>query len=658
MSVIYVSIDAKPPARHNGQESRHGAKRTNTSAVQKCEDHTAVPGNCPRTHRASEGSAAFISLEVVRPGESNRAGDGQTQTRSRKASDEDTIKLHDRVFSPGQSRSSSWETWLDVAVHRETGSENYASHHRARSVSVNSTGTIVRYGEDNSLKVDVHCCESTDATPESPRSVENDCISPSSQNGTHGRVSSMEELTQSHLLESCREGTGSTTYEFDLVGEIDVRNCHEAVLDADVYRSQAIIQKIHADMADGVISRVQAGKEDERGEGEDSCDTVSADCDLEVAIRKSVSAYLESPEANLPHQVELMNNEDEFDLEEEQYHHHLKSTMDSYITDEDHSRSEYSSQEELQTPGTLGDMVGSVFQVGDCGSPHQGHCYQTDLSPIPEFPTPSPSPARPRRQGPTRAPQRFSLNEETFHEWTVDTNDLHLVPSSLKSPLLRPPLIPPRGSSRTLTTPDRSSDLSGLLHQFHASPSPDQPSTPEQERSYFDFEDSPCSGGRFFAASSGARNLIRGLKTLFQQGTETMRRPAAAPTLRRTVRRFFSKREPDDAGTNTSPAPNEAVAHIRSAADTDYTDHGTHYPVLTTTCSTGASEGSQLASCPGLALGQSQVFRVFESPPPTLNLENVANRCRDSWTSPVHCVDHPPGTTSRVFEEKAPAGWF
>ncbi|KAM0655289.1 hypothetical protein ACHAPH_008952 [Verticillium nonalfalfae] len=351
----------------------------------------------------------------------------------------------------------------------------------------------------------------------------------------------MEELTQSHLLESCREGTGSTTYEFDLVGEIDVRNCHEAVLDADVYRSQAIIQKIHADMADGVISRVQAGKEDERGEGEDSCDTVSADCDLEVAIRKSVSAYLESPEANLPHQVELMNNEDEFDLEEEQYHHHLKSTMDSYITDEDHSR---------------------------------------------------------------------------------------------------------------------SSDLSGLLHQFHASPSPDQPSTPEQERSYFDFEDSPCSGGRFFAASSGARNLIRGLKTLFQQGTETMRRPAAAPTLRRTVRRFFSKREPDDAGTNTSPAPNEAVAHIRSAADTDYTDHGTHYPVLTTTCSTGASEGSQLASCPGLALGQSQVFRVFESPPPTLNLENVANRCRDSWTSPVHCVDHPPGTTSRVFEEKAPAGWF
>ncbi|KAG7138591.1 hypothetical protein HYQ45_004342 [Verticillium longisporum] len=469
----------------------------------------------------------------------------------------------------------------------------------------------------------------------------------------------MEELMQSQLLESCHEGAGSTTYEFDLVGEIDVRNCHEAVLNADEYRRQAIIQKIHADMADGVISRVQTSKDDERVEGEDLFDVVSADWDLEVAIKKSVSAYLESPEANLARKIEFMNNEDELDLEEGRYHH-LKSTTGSYITDEDHSPSEYSSQGETQGPETLGDMIEDKFKVGDCGSSHQGHFYETDLSPIPEFPTPSPSPARPRCQGPVRAPPRFALNEETFHIWTVDTKDLHLVPSSLKNPLLGPPPIPPRGSSRTLPTPGQSSDLSGLLHQFHTSPSPDQPSTPVQERSYFDLDDSPCSDGRFFAASSlsPARNLIRGLKTFFQQGTESTRRPAAAPTLRRTVRRFFSKRGPDDAGANTSLAPNEAVAHTCSAADTDHTDYGTHYPVLTTTRSAGAFQDRQLASFPSLALGQSQVVQVFESPLPSHNFENVADHCRDSWASTVHCADHPPGTTSRVFEEKIPAGWF
>lgn len=619
------------PARHDGQESRNGAKRTNTSAAQTCEDHTAAPGNCPRTHRASEASAAFTNLEAVHPDELHRADDGQIQARSRKASDEDTLKLHDRVFSPGQSRSSSWETWVDNVVHRETDSENHASHHRARSVSVNSTGTIIRYG-NSSLKADVHCSESTGGTLNSPRSLENVCINPPSQNGTHGRVSSMEQLMQSQLLESCHEGAGSTTYEFDLVGEIDVRNCHEAVLDVDEYRSQAIVQKIHADMADGVTSRVQTSNDDECGEGEESFDTVSADCDLEVAIKKSVSAYLESPEANLASQVEFMNNEDELNYEEGRYQH-LKSTMGSYITDEDHSPSEYSSQGEPQGPDTSGDTIGDTFQVGDCGSSHQGHFYQTDLSPIPEFPTPSPSPAHPRCQGPVRAPPRSALNKETFHDWTVDTKDLHLVPSSLKSPLLRPPPIPPRGSSRTLPTPGQSSHLSGRLHQFHTSPSTDQPSTPEQERSYFDFDDSPCSDGRVCAASSGARTLIRGLKTFFQQDTEPPRQPAAAPTLRRTFRRFFSKREPDDAGTSTCPALNEAVAHVRSAADTEYTDYGTHYPVLTTTCSAGASQDRQLASFPSLA-------------------------CRDSWASTVHCANHPPGTTSRVFEEKIPAGWF
>ncbi|KAM0281490.1 hypothetical protein ACHAQH_003520 [Verticillium albo-atrum] len=514
---------------------------------------------------------------------------GEAQTHARKASDEETVMYHDQVFSPKNSRSSSWETHVDDVEHAEKnklevpsspvtvlfrGDEGTAydspgstgtvvryelaedAFYDARSVLVNCTDSVSAHGEHDDIEADSPFCEASNVTlkpTRRPIQDVNDYASLSSQNWTRVRVSSFEELMQRQFLESFREREGSAIYEFDLVGEIDIANGHESILDAEEYYNRGLIQDVHADIIDGVVSRVQTSNDDQRDKDEGPGDGISADHALERAINKSLSAYLESPGKEAEDQAEFMNSENGVELEQQRDGERITGRF-TLTADED-SPSEYSSQ---------GGTDGSTTSFGSTGHedtmvrvpPRQGHFRQIALSPIPEFPTPVPSPIRSRHRDPVKASPRFTLDEASFQEWIVNTADLYLVPDPLKGHSTRAPPIPPRSSSRTRPAPGGSSDLSELINQFPMPPTYRRPTTPiQEERSYFDCNDSPCSAGRLIEVPilSSAQNLIKGFKSFFKSGTEPTRRPAGVPTLRRTVRHLFSKGKPGNSQSANLP---------------------------------------------------------------------------------------------------------